>query len=36
MRNDAAAVDELLARDYDRVVVSPGPCTPNEAGIPSR
>jgi anthranilate synthase/aminodeoxychorismate synthase-like glutamine amidotransferase len=26
-------VDELLTRGYDRVVVSPGPCTPNEAGI---
>jgi anthranilate synthase/aminodeoxychorismate synthase-like glutamine amidotransferase len=33
IRNDAAAVDELLAGDWDRVVVSPGPCTPNEAGI---
>jgi anthranilate synthase/aminodeoxychorismate synthase-like glutamine amidotransferase len=33
VRNDAATVDELLARRYDRVVVSPGPCTPNEAGI---
>jgi anthranilate synthase/aminodeoxychorismate synthase-like glutamine amidotransferase len=33
VRNDAATVDELLERDYDRVVVSPGPCTPNEAGI---
>ena len=33
VRNDAADVDELLAGDYDRVVVSPGPCTPNEAGI---
>jgi anthranilate synthase/aminodeoxychorismate synthase-like glutamine amidotransferase len=33
VRNDAAAVDELLARGFDRVVVSPGPCTPNEAGI---
>jgi anthranilate synthase/aminodeoxychorismate synthase-like glutamine amidotransferase len=33
VRNDRAAVDELLTRDYDRVVVSPGPCTPNEAGI---
>ena len=32
-RNDAVTVDEILARDYDRVVVSPGPCTPNEAGI---
>ena len=33
VRNDAATVDELLGRSYDRVVVSPGPCTPNEAGI---
>ena len=33
VRNDAAAVDELLAGGYDRVVVSPGPCTPNEAGM---
>jgi anthranilate synthase/aminodeoxychorismate synthase-like glutamine amidotransferase len=33
VRNDAAAVDELLERSFDRVVVSPGPCTPNEAGI---
>ena len=33
VRNDAAEVDELLGGGYDRVVVSPGPCTPNEAGI---
>src|SRR4051794_41495933 len=33
VRNDAADVDELLERRPDRVVVSPGPCTPNEAGI---
>ena len=33
VRNDAASVDDLLGRDWDRVVVSPGPCTPNEAGI---
>jgi anthranilate synthase/aminodeoxychorismate synthase-like glutamine amidotransferase len=33
VRNDAASVDGLLERGYDRVVVSPGPCTPNEAGI---
>jgi anthranilate/para-aminobenzoate synthase component II len=33
VRNDVTTVDDLLARDYDRVVVSPGPCTPNEAGI---
>jgi anthranilate synthase/aminodeoxychorismate synthase-like glutamine amidotransferase len=33
VRNDRASVDELLERPWDRVVVSPGPCTPNEAGI---
>ncbi|MEO8690285.1 MAG: aminodeoxychorismate/anthranilate synthase component II [Solirubrobacteraceae bacterium] len=33
VRNDAATVDDLLERSWDRVVVSPGPCTPNEAGI---
>jgi anthranilate synthase/aminodeoxychorismate synthase-like glutamine amidotransferase len=33
VRNDRATVDELLVRGVDRVIVSPGPCTPNEAGI---
>jgi anthranilate synthase/aminodeoxychorismate synthase-like glutamine amidotransferase len=33
VRNDRAAVDDLLARGYERCVISPGPCTPNEAGI---
>lgn len=33
VRNDRATVDDLLVRGYDRVIVSPGPCTPNEAGI---
>jgi anthranilate synthase/aminodeoxychorismate synthase-like glutamine amidotransferase len=33
VRNDHATVDELLERRPDRVVVSPGPCTPDEAGI---
>jgi anthranilate synthase/aminodeoxychorismate synthase-like glutamine amidotransferase len=33
VRNDRATVDELLAGDFDRAVVSPGPCTPDEAGI---
>jgi len=33
VRNDAATVDELLERAPDRVVVSPGPCTPVQAGI---
>jgi anthranilate synthase/aminodeoxychorismate synthase-like glutamine amidotransferase len=33
VRNDAATADELLERAPDRLVVSPGPCTPREAGI---
>jgi anthranilate synthase/aminodeoxychorismate synthase-like glutamine amidotransferase len=33
VRNDHATVEELLIRGHDRVIVSPGPCTPNEAGI---
>jgi anthranilate synthase/aminodeoxychorismate synthase-like glutamine amidotransferase len=33
VRNDAAAVDDLVEGGWDRAVVSPGPCTPNEAGI---
>jgi len=33
VRNDHATVEELLVRGYDRVIVSPGPCTPTEAGI---
>jgi anthranilate synthase/aminodeoxychorismate synthase-like glutamine amidotransferase len=33
VRNDKATVDELLERDATRLVVSPGPCTPAEAGI---
>jgi anthranilate synthase/aminodeoxychorismate synthase-like glutamine amidotransferase len=33
VRNDRASVDELLDIGYERCVISPGPCTPNEAGI---
>ncbi|HZE29515.1 MAG TPA: aminodeoxychorismate/anthranilate synthase component II [Gaiellaceae bacterium] len=33
VRNDRAEVGELLERGPDRLVVSPGPCTPAEAGI---
>jgi anthranilate synthase/aminodeoxychorismate synthase-like glutamine amidotransferase len=33
VRNDQASVDELLRSAPDRVVVSPGPCTPEQAGI---
>src|SRR5882762_6429609 len=33
VRNDRASVDELLESDFQRCVVSPGPCTPDKAGI---
>jgi anthranilate synthase/aminodeoxychorismate synthase-like glutamine amidotransferase len=33
VRNDKATVDDLLRLAPDRLVVSPGPCTPKEAGI---
>ena len=33
VRNDAARVSELLDRGFDRLVISPGPCTPADAGI---
>jgi anthranilate synthase/aminodeoxychorismate synthase-like glutamine amidotransferase len=33
VRNDHATVDELLLRGADRLIVSPGPCTPDDAGI---
>ena len=33
VRNDVETTDALLARRPDRVIVSPGPCTPNEAGV---
>ena len=33
VRNDKAKVGELLELKPDRLVVSPGPCTPKEAGI---
>ena len=33
VRNDKASVDDLLALKPARLVVSPGPCTPKEAGI---
>ena len=32
-RNDEITVDEAMAADPDAIVLSPGPCTPNEAGI---
>ena len=32
-RNDEVTVDELVAMGLSRLVISPGPCTPSEAGI---
>ena len=32
-RNDEIGLDDIAAMKPDRIVVSPGPCTPNEAGI---
>ncbi len=33
IRNDRARLDELLDAGYERVVISPGPCTPAQAGM---
>jgi anthranilate synthase/aminodeoxychorismate synthase-like glutamine amidotransferase len=33
VRNDRATVSELLARRPERLVISPGPCTPADAGV---
>jgi anthranilate synthase/aminodeoxychorismate synthase-like glutamine amidotransferase len=33
VRNDVEPTEQLLARRPDRVIVSPGPCTPDEAGV---
>ena len=32
-RNDEISLDEIAALGPDRIVISPGPCTPAEAGI---
>ena len=32
-RNDELSVEQALALTPERIVISPGPCTPNEAGI---
>lgn len=32
-RNDKITMDEITELDPKRIVISPGPCTPNEAGI---
>jgi anthranilate synthase component 2 len=33
VRNDALSVEEALGKRAEAVLMSPGPCTPNEAGI---
>ena len=33
VRNDALTVQEIAALQPARIVISPGPCTPNEAGV---
>jgi anthranilate synthase component II len=33
VRNDELTVDEIEALAPERIVLSPGPCTPNEAGV---
>ncbi|HEY2367403.1 MAG TPA: aminodeoxychorismate/anthranilate synthase component II [Polyangiaceae bacterium] len=33
VKNDAIGVDDILARKPDGLLISPGPCTPNEAGV---
>lgn len=32
-RNDEITIDEILEMNPEAIVISPGPCTPNEAGI---
>lgn len=32
-RNDEVTLDEIASRRPDRILISPGPCTPNEAGV---
>src|SRR5690606_40342069 len=33
IRNDELSLDEIIALNPERLVISPGPCTPNEAGV---
>ena len=32
-RNDEISIDEIKMLNPERIVISPGPCTPNEAGV---
>ena len=33
LRNDEKTVDEIIASKPDHILVSPGPCTPDDAGV---
>lgn len=33
VRNDEVSIDDVIAMQPDRLVISPGPCTPTQAGI---
>ncbi len=33
VRNDQIGVDEIRDTDASHIMISPGPCTPNEAGV---
>lgn len=33
IRNDELTLDDIIALQPERIVISPGPCTPNEAGV---
>lgn len=33
VRNDTLSADDVLRRNPEAIILSPGPCTPNEAGI---
>ncbi len=33
VRNDQMSIDDIRAMAPERIIISPGPCTPNEAGI---
>ena len=35
-RNDSLTIEDIKEMDPDMIVISPGPCTPNEAGISKR
>ena len=32
-RNDKITIDEISTMKPDKIIISPGPCTPNEAGV---